>query len=240
MMPAPARFRSVLFHLAARRLARPVAAGLRVLARTWRCEVEGARHLAEARSLAGGVLYCFWHGRMLELAVAHADRGVGILVSDHPDGRAAASIVERLGYVPIPMDRWRNPLPGIRAMLAHAAAGADLGAAADAHSPEHRVRPGAIALARRSGLAIVPVAAAARPLRRVDSWDRFEIPWPGARVRVRYGPPLTVPPDADAAARERARRALEASLVALHAGLEIELAGAGDRAAERAGALQGR
>jgi lysophospholipid acyltransferase (LPLAT)-like uncharacterized protein len=76
---------------------------------------------------------------------------------------------------------------GFRAMMRHAAAGGDLAITPDAHTDIHSVLPGAVALARRTGHALVPVAAAARPCRRVESWDRFEIPWPGARVKIRYG-----------------------------------------------------
>ena len=72
-----------------------------LLARTWRLEVGGLEHLEEARDRANGILYCFWHGRMLELAVAHAGRGVGVLVSGHPDGVLAERVVRPLGYVPI-------------------------------------------------------------------------------------------------------------------------------------------
>lgn len=240
MSGAGARLRSALFHAAARHGGGGLAALVRLLSATWRWEVAGEEHLAEARVIGRGILYCFWHGRMLELAAAHARRGIGVLVSTHPDGLAAARIVAPLGYLPIRVSRPGNPVPGVRAMLRHAAAGGDLGLAPDAHRDGHRVHAGAIAVARRSGHAIVPVAAGARPARRIASWDRFEVPWPGARVLVRYGPALVVPPDADDAAVEHARRTLESSLLVLHAQVERELEGAPRRLGERARALQRR
>lgn len=209
---------------AASRAGWAVARLVATLARTWRVEVDGSERLAEARR-SGGVLYCFWHGRMLELAAAHAGQGVGVLVSSHPDGVLAARIIEPLGYIPIRGSRRRNPIAGFRAMLRYAAAGGDLALTPDAHSDGHRVLPGAVALARLTGHALLPVAAAAAPRRRVESWDRFEIPWPGARIRIRYGPPVLVPPRGGKAAGEVARRELETSLTRLHAELERELAG---------------
>ena len=52
---------------------------VRLLSRTWWLEIEGLEHFEEARVAGRGVLYCFWHGRMLELAEANAGR----LPSEH-------------------------------------------------------------------------------------------------------------------------------------------------------------
>jgi len=48
-------------------------------------------------------------------------------------------------------------------------------------------------VARRSGVAIVPlVAAADREWVLSRSWDQFKIPKPFARIAVRYGDPIIV------------------------------------------------
>jgi len=215
-----------------------VALFVRLLSRTWRIEIEGREHLEEAREGARGVLYCFWHGRMLELANAHARRGVGVLVSGHPDGVMAERIVRPLGYVQIRGSSRHNPVAGFRAMLRHASAGGDLALTPDAHS-DGRVQPGAIALARRTGHALLPVAAAASPRRRVDSWDRFEIPWPGARVRILYGEPVLVRFDADRAEMEICRSRLESGLRELHHRAERAFTGPSSEPVERPGVLIG-
>ncbi|HUP02029.1 MAG TPA: DUF374 domain-containing protein [Gemmatimonadota bacterium] len=217
-----------------------VARLVEALSRTWRIDVSGNRHLQAIEAEGDGVVFCFWHGRMLELAVAHARHGVGVLVSSHPDGIMAARIIAPLGYIPIRGSRRRNPVAGFRAMLRHAESGGDLALSPDAHSDIHRVLPGAVALARRSGHVLVPVAAAARPCRRVVSWDRFEIPWPGARVRIRYGEPVRVPAGVSAAACEKISRDLERRLRALHREIEEELAGRPRRVARRPSALTPR
>jgi lysophospholipid acyltransferase (LPLAT)-like uncharacterized protein len=211
---------------------------VRALSSTWRIEIEGEENLEQARRTGRGVLYCFWHGRMLELAAAHAGRDVGVLVSGHPDGILAERIVRPLGYVPIRGSSRRNPVAGFRAMLRHASAGGDLALTPDAHA-DRRVQPGAIALARWTGHALLPVAAAASRLRRVDSWDRFEIPWPGARVAILYGAPVLVPEDADRSAMEECRSRLESDLRELHARAERSIAGVPGEPVERSGVLIG-
>ncbi len=199
-----------------------VARFVKALSSTWRADVTGLEHLQAVRDEKCGIIFCFWHGRMLELAALHAGKEVGVLVSSHPDGVMAAKIVGPLGYVPIRGSRRRTPVAGFRAMMRHAAAGGDLAITPDAHTDIHSVLPGAVALARRTGHALVPVAAAARPCRRVESWDRFEIPWPGARVKIRYGSAVWVAKAADERLIANASQELGIRLCMLHRQLESE------------------
>jgi lysophospholipid acyltransferase (LPLAT)-like uncharacterized protein len=164
-------------------------------------DIEGVEHRGRRSSARRAVLLLV--RRMLELAVAHASAASVFRIgsSDLPNGSSAAD-------TPDPRPAGGTP-GGFRAMLRHASAGGDLALTPDAHT-DGRVQPGAIALARRTGHALLPVAAAADRKRRVDSWDRFEIPLPGARVLVLYGEPVIVPPRADRVEMEACRRRLEA------------------------------
>ena len=72
--------------------------------------------------------------------------------------------------------------------------------------PRERVQAGVIVLAAATGAPIVPCGFAARPARRLASWDRFLVPLPFARAAVVFGKPAGVPRDAD---RETARADLE-------------------------------
>lgn len=209
-----------VLRFAATRCAPALASLVRLWSRTWQLELRGAEQLVEARR-GGGVIFCFLHGRMLELVLAHAGLGIGVLISPHADGRLAERLVGRLGYAPIRGSRREGAFRGTRGLLRHAAGGGDLALAADAEAG--RVPPGASRLARISGHAIVPVAAAARPRRCVESWDRFEIPAPGARVLIGYGTPIRLARDADRTAERTARATLERALVNLHEALEREL-----------------
>jgi lysophospholipid acyltransferase (LPLAT)-like uncharacterized protein len=54
--------------------------------------------------------------------------------------------------------------------------------------------------AARTGLPIVPTAAAAVRAWRFRSWDRFVVPKPGSIVYVTYGEPIFIPEDTEGAA----------------------------------------
>ena len=61
--------------------------------------------------------------------------------------------------------------------------------------PARQCKPGAVLAAARTGLPIIPVAAAADRAWRVGSWDGFFVPRPGSVVYLNYGEPIVVPAD---------------------------------------------
>jgi len=61
--------------------------------------------------------------------------------------------------------------------------------------PYRRARPGAIIVARESGLPIQPWAVAVRPpLRLGGRWDRHIVPLPFSRIHLEAGEPLIIGP----------------------------------------------
>jgi hypothetical protein len=63
--------------------------------------------------------------------------------------------------------------------------------------PYRRAKPGALIVARESGLPLQPWAVAVRPAIRLNGrWDRHVVPLPFAHLRVEEGLPMTVAPRA--------------------------------------------
>lgn len=156
-----------------------VALLLRVLAATWRVErgdfpVDGACVLA------------FWHGEQLPMILLHRGRGITGVVSRSRDGERLAAVLLRLGYRVLRGSSSQGGALVLRAALALLAAGGRPALAVDGpRGPAGTVQPGAEALARRAGVPVVCGRVEARGW-RAGSWDRFLVPWPFARVRVRY------------------------------------------------------
>jgi lysophospholipid acyltransferase (LPLAT)-like uncharacterized protein len=66
--------------------------------------------------------------------------------------------------------------------------------------PYRRAKPGALIVARESGIPLLPWAVAVRPALRLGRrWDRHVVPLPFCRMRVVQGEPIQVHP------RERLR-----------------------------------
>lgn len=196
---------------------------LRLLALTWRVRFTNPRTIPDVHSTGARVIYVLWHGTLLPLLWAHRDRGVAIMVSEHSDGEIITRIARSLGFRAIRGSTSRGAARALLGACREIEAGHDIAVTPDGpRGPARSVAPGAIAIARRTGAAMVPVAAHADRAWRLRSWDRFVIPKPFARVTIAYDDPIRVPRDASRDDTEETER--------LRAGI--------DRAGEAAAAQQ--
>lgn len=153
---------------------------LRRLAATWRVE-------RGELPVAGPFVAAIWHGELLPLAALHADRGWATAASLSGDGERVARALEGLGYTVVRGSSSRGALLVLRGGLAQLAAGRVFVLTVDGpRGPAGVPQPGVKELAARAGVPVVWARVEARGW-RARSWDRFLVPWPFARVRVRYG-----------------------------------------------------
>lgn len=176
---------------------------LRAWGRTWRIDWEVPSTVRELERTGEHVIYAFWHAHILALSYAYRRRGVVVLVSRHGDGEYITQVIHRLGYGTV---RGSSSRGGLRALLEMARLGREgypLAVTPDGpRGPRHRLQPGILLIAQRSGLPIVPLAMAMRRGERLRSWDRFELPAPGTRLRIVVGEPIHVPREIDPSALE--------------------------------------
>lgn len=167
---------------------------LRLWGHTWRVERDLPPSVRDLVSAGEKLIYAFWHCHILTLAWEYRNRGAVVLVSAHGDGETITQVIHRLGYGTV---RGSTTRGGVRAALEMARvgrAGHLLAVTPDGpRGPRQQLQSGIVFIAQRSGLPIVPLAAGMRRGRRLDSWDRFELPAPFARVLVVAGEPITVP-----------------------------------------------
>jgi lysophospholipid acyltransferase (LPLAT)-like uncharacterized protein len=99
------------------------------------------------------------------------------------------------GSVPLPAEGQRAEAARLsREMARLGREGASLGVSPDGPvGPYRRAKPGALIVARESGLPIQPWAVSHRPSVRFSGrWDRHIVPLPFGRLRVYEGAPITV------------------------------------------------
>lgn len=187
-----------------------------VLGRTWRWHVEGRSHLDAVTRGGRPPIMAFWHGRILPGTVFFRDRGIVVMTSENFDGEWIARIIRRFGYGTARGSTSRGAVRALVQMRRAMQAGRATAFTLDGpRGPARVAQPGAVWLARATGSPIVPFHIEARPAWTVRSWDRALVPLPFARVALCIGEPLSVPADADDAAVEAARVALEARLAVL-------------------------
>lgn len=196
----------------------PTAAALvRVLGATLRLRIEGSGALAPYWSAARPLIYCVWHGRILmvpwlnaRLRRTHAARAVSVLASRSRDGGIAAGYASRFGLDVVRGSSSHGGAAAMRALVSTVEAGRDVALVPDGpRGPQRQLGPGVVVLAALSGAPVVPLGFAARPARRMATWDEFLVPAPFARAALVFGTPMTVPHDAD---RDLAGKDIERSL----------------------------
>jgi lysophospholipid acyltransferase (LPLAT)-like uncharacterized protein len=139
-------------------------------------------------------IYAAWHEQLLPLAFLHAHQNMVALVSQHRDGEILTRFLATLGYETARGSSTRGGEGAVRELVAAGNNGKSLAFTPDGpRGPARHCKPGAVRVAAATGLAVVPTAAAARPCRRLSSWDRFVVPLPGARIWASHGPPVRVP-----------------------------------------------
>jgi len=173
---------------------------LRLVQRTGRWELQGTAFPEELLRQRRSFLVAFWHGRLLMGSIAWPyDHPFRMVISEHADGQLIARTVAHLGYGSIPGSTTRGGARVLRGMVRALKDGACVGVTPDGpRGPRMRVAPGIVQAARLSGAPILPMVAAVRPCRLLDTWDRMMLPLPFGRGIVRWGAPLEPPPGADA------------------------------------------
>jgi lysophospholipid acyltransferase (LPLAT)-like uncharacterized protein len=194
-----------------------VAVAVRALGATLRLTEVGVDALQPRWAEGRPLIYAVWHGRILmipwltaRLRRTRGARAVRVLASRSRDGELVARWVTRFGLSVVRGSSSRGGAEALRSLAASVRAGQDVAVVPDGPlGPPERVQAGIVVLAAATGAPIVPLAFAARPARRLASWDRFLVPLPFARAAVVFGAAATVSRDVD---RETARVHVERAL----------------------------
>jgi lysophospholipid acyltransferase (LPLAT)-like uncharacterized protein len=167
---------------------------IQVLGRTLRVQWLDQQGSARVEEKGRGKIFSFWHGQLLTLAYTHRKQGICVLVSRHRDGECITRVLRLLGFVSARGSSSDGGHEGAFEMCRHFRHGWDLAVTPDGpRGPRHRVQPGAVYLAQRTGARLVPVACVAEKRVVLNTWDRFEIPLPFSKVVIVEGEAISVP-----------------------------------------------
>ena len=220
---SPKRSGVVLPHRAKwhQRLAAALVYGLiRCLASTIRFELEDRSGIFKGAP-AEKIIFSIWHNRLalsLMMYRRHVvrfapERRMAAMVSASRDGGMLARVLEHFSVQPVRGSSSRRGPQALREMLSWAERGYDLAITPDGpRGPCYQVQDGVISTAQLTGLPIVPVSYHLNWKFRPKSWDRFQVPLPFARCRIRIGDILRIPREATDSERETLRQRLEETM----------------------------
>src|SRR5439155_18944460 len=196
---------------------------IRCLAATIRFELEDrSAQLKEA--LKGKIIFSIWHNRLaLSLMMYRRyvvrfapERRLAAMVSASRDGGLLARVLQHFSVEPVRGSSSRRGPQALRELVSWAERGYDLAITPDGpRGPRYQVQEGVISTAQLTGLPIVPVSCHLDWKVQIESWDRFQVPLPFARCRVRIGELVRVPREASETEREALRQKLQQTMDAI-------------------------
>jgi lysophospholipid acyltransferase (LPLAT)-like uncharacterized protein len=225
---APAPMRKPVRRFVLHRIMPPIAIrGYSWLGGTWHYECENEATLQRLVAARTPVVGAFLHSRTFALLhyFSLPPQGRWILMcSQSRDGELMTRIEEGLGFR---VARGSSGKGGARALVEMIRAqredrGLNSCLSADgSRGPRGIAQLGTITLAQKTDSLLLPVAAStADAWVWKKSWDRTVIPKPGARLRIRIGEPIEVPPKLSPGGTEALRLRLERTLLAMHGELD--------------------
>ena len=166
------------------------------------------------------VILAMWHGQhFMAPFVKRDEHRAKTLISRHRDGEINAVAAERLGVETIRGSgdhgtefHRKGGVSAYKEMLQALEEGYNVALTADVPKVSRVAGLGVTKLARDSGRPIYPMAIASSRRVELNNWDRSAINLPFSRLVGVAGEPVRVPSEADDAALEAARQAVETSL----------------------------
>ena len=132
------------------------------------------------------------------------------MISKSSDGEFATGIGRRMGLHPVRGSSSRGGREALAEMIGRLRETGFAAHLVDGPTgPMGVVKAGAIQLASSAGAVIVPVYTSADRAWYFNSWDRFMVPKPFARVTIRFGDIIPCPPAENSEEFEKQRVSVE-------------------------------
>ncbi|MCU0792338.1 MAG: lysophospholipid acyltransferase family protein [Opitutaceae bacterium] len=134
-------------------------------------------------------LFVLWHDRLFiagHLSRLYRDsRPLHALISASKDGAWLTEFFSSIGLAAVRGSSSRGGKEAATALIRVLREGHDVGITPDGpRGPAHRVKPGALVVARRTGARVVVLGVHYERSWRLRSWDRLHIPHPFSRVHL--------------------------------------------------------
>ncbi len=161
----------------------------------------------------GRYIYVFWHESILAMMGVRRPTTMTVLISQHHDGEYISQIARRLSLHVIRGSTTRGGFEALAELEKAARTDHILVTPDGPRGPRRQLQRGAVLLASRTGLPIVPVGFGFVNAWRARSWDRFALPKPWSVVTGVAGIPISVPRTAPAEDLEPWRGLAESALL---------------------------
>lgn len=190
---------------------------IRMYASTYRFTVENEEEWMDYLKNGGRILLCVWHQQFfsaIRYFKNYREYAPGLMISRSADGDLIAGVASRTGWRPARGSSSRGGKTAMMEVISHIKE-TGLGAHIldGPRGPIGKVKAGAISIALATDAVIVPFYVSADRAWYFNSWDRFCIPKPFAKVTLKYDQMIHLQAPADEADFEKLRQHVEDTMI---------------------------
>lgn len=162
---------------------------IRLVAKTWRFKVNNFIAYSPA-------VIAFWHDEMLPIWKFFAQGNAVALTSLSKDGDILAELLTVWNFEVVRGSSSRGGKEALLEFTEKARSKYALLTPDGPRGPRHEFKAGAVKVAQNSEIPLVLVRIRCSGIRLQNSWDKFLIPFPFAKITFEFSSPQQVPPDA--------------------------------------------
>ena len=186
---------------------------IRIYSWTFKVKVINEKEWIEYLGKGGKVLICAWHQQFFS-AIRHFKQyekyNPSLMISKSKDGEIIAGVAKRTGWYTARGSSSRGGGEALHDMIGRLKKFGLAGHIVDGpRGPAGKVKPGVIRLAHGTGSLIVPCYASADRAWYINSWDKFMLPKPFAKVTLHFGEMIKFDPTENNEDFEKQRQHLE-------------------------------
>jgi lysophospholipid acyltransferase (LPLAT)-like uncharacterized protein len=177
-------------------------------------KVEGRERAVEALEQSQGkAVYATWHQRVIFHARHLAHTNLTVMVSQSRDGEYATRLVNLFGHTTVRGSSTRGGALALKELTQKIKEGGRGGILADGPlGPARVAKIGAVIMAHEAQVPLITITWGGDRCWIINSWDRFMMPKPFARIIIYYPEPIWISLSVDSKELEDYRRLLEERL----------------------------
>lgn len=192
---------------------------LKFIGASQQARVVNLRVVKEAFAKHGCAIFAFWHNRLMMIPYIYRRlfgmKDIVTLISSSRDGEYFVRALKLFRPYIVRGSSTRGGSEAFKALVRRIRQGMDCIITPDGpQGPKYTIQPGTIALARLTGIPIIPVSYWSSRYRILNTWDGFILTLPFSKMTYAFGEPVYCPKDASDSQMDCLADALRQSLLA--------------------------
>jgi len=166
---------------------------IRVLCKTVKYKIINKNCIDSLKKKNQNYVLGFWHGTMLAPWYLHRNSNFAAIVSKSKDGEILSKILKVWNYYVARGSSHKGGKEAVKQLLNFASKKKSVAITPDGPTgPEHKMKPGAVITAKKSGIPLVLVGIGYSKYYQLNSWDKFQIPRFFSTATIIYSDPVFI------------------------------------------------